>query len=232
MMTQLQKQPRLLSSMTNAYIRDNEHKTHISTPDCEEWIFCLLKLGQLLCGQTQGVVDQLSQEVTNITQGYARLFLHRFHFSARKEQHPFTVLLSLPVEFSGLSYGTLEIAPDPEKLLVPALSLDTAHLLAQICGWLLYTFEQAAFVRGRFNQTEHSVYIRLTNREQEILKLIGHGYNRESIAGMLNITPATVDKHRQHIYEQLGVHCERDAILVAYVSGLFSPIEEVRICDH
>jgi len=132
------------------------------------------------------------------------------------------------VQFSHLNYGTLVVAPDAAKSMEPALPLDTAQVLALACGWLLYTFEQAALVQGRCNQLDHLVYARLTKREREILVLIGRGYDRETIADSLSITPATVDKHRHHIYEQLGVHCERDALLAAYYAGIFSPIEAVR----
>jgi DNA-binding NarL/FixJ family response regulator len=66
----------------------------------------------------------------------------------------------------------------------------------------------------------------LTKREREVLALMCRGYNQEAIADLLCISPATVGKHRQHIYEQLGVHCERDALLVAYQTGLFSLIDD------
>ena len=60
-----------------------------------------------------------------------------------------------------------------------------------------------------------------TRREREVLDLMCRGNNQDAIAEKLCVSPATVGKHRQHIYEQLGVHCERDAILVAYQAGLF-----------
>ncbi len=48
----------------------------------------------------------------------------------------------------------------------------------------------------------------------------GDGY------AMLCIATATIGKHRQHIYEQPVIHCERDALLVAYQIRLFSLIED------
>lgn len=53
------------------------------------------------------------------------------------------------------------------------------------------------------------------------------GHDQKSIADKLYISPATVGKHRQHIYEQLGVHNEHDALLAAYHLGFFSILEQV-----
>jgi DNA-binding NarL/FixJ family response regulator len=46
---------------------------------------------------------------------------------------------------------------------------------------------------------------RLTDRELEILKLIGEGRRNKEIAGLLNLSPKTVDVHRCHIREKLGL---------------------------
>ena len=56
--------------------------------------------------------------------------------------------------------------------------------------------------------------------------LLCRGYNRREIADILCIALATVGKHLQHIYEQLGVHSEHDAILAAYQIGLFSLVNQ------
>ncbi len=49
---------------------------------------------------------------------------------------------------------------------------------------------------------------RLTDRELEVFRLIGQGYGSREIAGKLNISSRTVDAHRAHIKEKLGL---RDA---------------------
>lgn len=67
----------------------------------------------------------------------------------------------------------------------------------------------------------------LTKREQEVLTLMCRGYGLEDIAHALTITPATVTKHKQHIYNQLGVHTMRDALHVSYHCGLVSFLEEL-----
>ena len=49
---------------------------------------------------------------------------------------------------------------------------------------------------------------RLTDRELEVFRLIGEGNASREIAGQLNISIRTVDAHRAHIKEKLGI---RDA---------------------
>ena len=110
-----------------------------------------------------------------------------------------------------------------EQLAIP---LPVAQLLAQTCSWILYAIEQSTFLQGQCHQLEYQVNGPLTKREREVLTLMCRGYNQETIAELLCIAPATVGKHRQHIYEQLGVHSERDALLAAYLTGLFSIIED------
>lgn len=188
-------------------------------------IIHLLNFGQMLCGQIHRGIDELCQEVERITGSRARLFLHHQR-TAERLRLPSTALISFPLQFGMVTYGTLCIASDPVNVDRPAFSQPMAQLLAQICSWLLYTFEQSAFVQGQCRQLDYQIHGSLTKREREVLTLMCRGHNQEDIAEILSIAPSTVGKHRQHIYDQLGVHCERDALLAAYQAGLISFIEE------
>lgn len=185
----------------------------------------LLGLGQMLCGQVQGAANRLCQEVKLVTQGRAQLLLGR-QVLTKGVQLPPGTLITLPVQFGHLMYGTLCIAFDDVHSEQPAIPLPIAQLLAQTCSWLLYAIEQSTFLQGQCQQLDYQVHKPLTKREREVLALMCRGYDQEAIAEILCIASATVGKHRQHIYEQLGVHCERDALLVAYHIGLFSIIED------
>jgi len=46
---------------------------------------------------------------------------------------------------------------------------------------------------------------KLTDREFEIFRLIGQGKSTRDIAGQLHLSPKTVDVHRSHIKEKLGL---------------------------
>jgi two-component system nitrate/nitrite response regulator NarL len=63
----------------------------------------------------------------------------------------------------------------------------------------------------------------LSERELEILALLGEGLVKKEIADRLGITYPTVDSHVQHIYEKLQVHNAPAAINIAYRLGIFPP---------
>lgn len=63
----------------------------------------------------------------------------------------------------------------------------------------------------------HSVAIefQLSEREREIVALVGRGYSATSVADKLVISPHTVNTHVQHIYAKLGIHKRSE--LIAYL---------------
>jgi DNA-binding NarL/FixJ family response regulator len=46
----------------------------------------------------------------------------------------------------------------------------------------------------------------LTSREREVLHLIAEGYPNKQTASLLSISIKTVEKHRQHLMDKLGIH--------------------------
>ena len=63
----------------------------------------------------------------------------------------------------------------------------------------------------------------LTDRQTEILALLGEGLVKKEIAERLRISYATVDEHVAHIYERLGVRNAPGAVNKAHLLGLFPP---------
>ena len=63
----------------------------------------------------------------------------------------------------------------------------------------------------------------LTQRELEILTLIGDGLTQKQISSQLKISTYTVTDHLKHIYEKLNVMNAPQAIGKAYKTGIFSP---------
>ncbi len=60
----------------------------------------------------------------------------------------------------------------------------------------------------------------LTDRETEVLHLLGAGYTNQVIADALFITINTVKKHTNNIYGKLGVHSRTQAVVRAQELGL------------
>lgn len=65
-------------------------------------------------------------------------------------------------------------------------------------------------------------YDLLTDREREILQLVAEGKTNKEAAGVLNISPTTVETHRTHILQKLGLHSVPDLILYAVRKGIIS----------
>jgi two-component system response regulator NreC len=65
-------------------------------------------------------------------------------------------------------------------------------------------------------------YDLLTDREREVLQLAAEGKPNKEIAGTLNISVTTVETHRTHILQKLGLHSVPELILYAVRKGIIS----------
>lgn len=63
-------------------------------------------------------------------------------------------------------------------------------------------------------------YGTLTEREREILKLIAEGHTNPEIAKLLVISVRTVETHRAHIMDKLGIHQRSELVKYALRKGL------------
>ena len=63
----------------------------------------------------------------------------------------------------------------------------------------------------------------ITNREREVLTLIALGYTTPEIAGKLHISDKTVETHRAHIGEKLGLRTRAGLVRFALEHGLLQP---------
>ncbi|MGP4114247.1 response regulator [Streptomyces sp. 4N509B] len=63
----------------------------------------------------------------------------------------------------------------------------------------------------------------LTNRETEILHLVGRGITNSAIAQHLMLSEATVKTHIKRLMSKLGLTSRAQAVVIAYESGLITP---------
>ena len=65
-------------------------------------------------------------------------------------------------------------------------------------------------------------YDLLTDREREILQLIAEGKTNKEVASLLTVSLTTVETHRTHILQKLGLHSIPELILYAVRKGIIS----------
>jgi DNA-binding NarL/FixJ family response regulator len=92
-------------------------------------------------------------------------------------------------------------------LLAPAL---TRRLIEQL-------------VQRPMDGIKDSRLISLTEREAEVLTLVGHGLSNAEIAAHLNLSVATVKSHVGHLLAKTRVRDRVQAVVLAYETGLVVP---------
>jgi DNA-binding NarL/FixJ family response regulator len=65
-------------------------------------------------------------------------------------------------------------------------------------------------------------YDSLSEREREIFQLVAEGHSNKEIAGLLSISPTTVETHRAHVLEKLDLHNTAELVLFAVRRGVIS----------
>lgn len=86
---------------------------------------------------------------------------------------------------------------------------------------------QALVVNGLSSGQETSPLARLTQRELQIAQMITSGHRANDVAGVLNISPKTINSYKYRIYEKLNVTNDVELTLVAVKYGLVNPADIV-----
>jgi DNA-binding NarL/FixJ family response regulator len=90
----------------------------------------------------------------------------------------------------------------------------------------LYPAAVSALIRDyldRASQGEETPSDPLTPRELEIVKLVAEGHTTDEIASTLVISKRTVEHHRSHILEKLGMRDRVELVRYAIRRGLVEP---------
>lgn len=81
---------------------------------------------------------------------------------------------------------------------------------------------QEDYIRQMERRGVEDSYDLLTDREREILQLVAEGRTNKEVANVLNIGLTTVETHRTHILQKLGLHGVPELILYAVRKGIIA----------
>jgi DNA-binding NarL/FixJ family response regulator len=79
------------------------------------------------------------------------------------------------------------------------------------------------FAQGPPPGGDTAILTALTDRETEVLRLVGRGMSNAEIARELFLGEATVKTHLGHVFTKLGLRDRVQAVVTAYESGLVRP---------
>ena len=66
-------------------------------------------------------------------------------------------------------------------------------------------------------------YDLLTEREREVLQLLAEGKSNKEVASVLNISPYTIETHRNNLMQKLNLHNTAEIVLYAVRKALITP---------
>jgi two-component system, NarL family, response regulator NreC len=98
---------------------------------------------------------------------------------------------------------------------VRVLSTGGSYFSPPIAGIMRDHFVRSLTRRGITDRFES-----LSEREREVFQLLVEGHTNKGMAELLGVSPATIETHRGHILEKLGLHSAAEVVRYAARRGL------------
>ena len=113
-------------------------------------------------------------------------------------------------------------------VLKDAIEIDLAQAVLTVAEGHTYLSPGVAavlmeVVQGGHEPAADDPYLRLTQREKQILQMVAEGYSNKETAQLLDISPKTVATHRTNLMETLKIHGAAQLALYAVKKGLVKP---------
>jgi len=80
--------------------------------------------------------------------------------------------------------------------------------------------EYVGLMRQRGLQDSYDL---LTEREREVLQLLAEGKSNKEVAGVLNVSPYTIETHRTNLMQKLNLHNTAEIVLYAVRKAIIVP---------
>jgi two-component system response regulator NreC len=157
-----------------------------------------------------------------------------------KELHPDCQVLVLTVhadkqyfmkmlEAGASGYITKQAAADELIAAIQAVASGHVYLQPALARWLLEDYQRLLKTAGTDSLTETDEQDKnavaldiLSERERQVLELVGEGLNNQDIGKKLGLSPKTIARHRERIMKKLNMHSRTELVKFAIKTGLIS----------
>ncbi|WP_166333244.1 response regulator [Sphingobacterium chungjuense] len=148
-----------------------------------------------------------------------------------KKEHPsvkiiiLSMLADIPYVIEAFDLGVdgylvKNSAYDELSFAIQQVSKGGTYICAELTMNLLDKIRSATQIEE--SQAEARIQVDISERESEILQLIGEGYTNMEIADKLFISKRTVEGHRQNLIDKMGVKNSAALIKIAVKNKLIS----------
>lgn len=124
-------------------------------------------------------------------------------------------------------YITKQAAADDLVAAIRAVAAGQVYLQPALARWLLDDYQrlvkQEQFQVRPLENSEKAVGLEaLSQREREVLELVGQGWNNQQIGAHLGLSPKTIARHRERIMNKLNLHSRTELVKFAIRTGLIT----------
>lgn len=152
-----------------------------------------------------------------------------------KEQWPQVVVLALTVhedklyfmkmlEAGASGYLTKQAASDELIQAIHTVANGHIYLQPALARWLLEDYQNLveAPATGKPEEETAVGLEALSDREREVLEMVGQGLSNNEIGEKLGLSHKTIARHRERIMSKLNMHSRTELVKFAIRSGLIS----------
>jgi two-component system response regulator NreC len=133
------------------------------------------------------------------------------------------------LEAGASGYITKQAAADELVAAIKAVAAGHVYLQPALARWLLEDYQQLAKgvtlptpgETGEKDKDAVGLDI-LSERERQVLELVGEGLNNHDIGRRLELSPKTIARHRERIMKKLNMHSRTELVKFAIRTGLIS----------
>lgn len=126
-------------------------------------------------------------------------------------------------------YITKQAVADELMAAIRAVAAGQVYLQPALARWLLEDYQrlakqeesQAHALPAENGEPAVGLDI-LSQREREVLELVGQGLNNQRIGKQLDLSPKTIARHRERIMNKLNMHSRTELVKFAIRTGLIA----------